>query len=88
MNFKRRVEVVRAMETLARCVNDENVFEGWLMVGVADGDITNDTVDEDLDIYTDDKTFSELMGYFLTLMSRAKKSGGLYADRIVSSNDY
>ena len=84
MNFKRRVEVVRAMETLARCINDENIFDSWLMCGVADGDINEDTEDEDLECYTDDASFAELMGLFLRLMKRAEKSGGLYCDRVVS----
>lgn len=30
-----RKKVVLAMEMLARCINDEDVFEGWLMNGVA-----------------------------------------------------
>lgn len=84
MNFKRRVEVVKAMETLARCINDEDIFESWLMVGVADGDINEDTEDEELEWYCEDTPFAELMGLFLRLMRRAEKSGGLYCDKIVS----
>lgn len=84
MNTKKRLEVVRAMETLARCINDEDIFESWLMVGVADGDIDKDTPDEYLEYYAEDKTFAELMGLFLRLMRRAEESGGLYCDNIVS----
>lgn len=84
MNAKARYEMVRAMETIARAVNDEDVFEGWLMCGVADGDIDETTTDDELEYYIEDGTFSELMGTFLRVMSRAKKSGGLYADGIVS----
>ena len=84
MNLKKRAEVVRAMETLARCVNDEEIFESWLMCGVADGDITSETTDEDLEYYCEDDNFSELMGRFLRLMTRARKSGGLYKDGVVS----
>ena len=84
MNLKKRAEVVRAMETLARCVNDEEVFESWLMCGVADGDITSETTDEDLEYYCEDDNFSDLMGLFLRLMMRARKSGGLYEDGVVS----
>jgi hypothetical protein len=36
---KERVELVRAMELIARAVNDEDVFMTWLISGVADGDI-------------------------------------------------
>lgn len=84
MNLSRRTKVVRAMETIARCVNDEEVFYRWLLCGVADGDIDDDTTDEDLEYYCEDKTFADLMERFLDLMTAAKKSGGLYEDKIVS----
>ena len=84
MNKSVRTEVVRAMETLARCVNDEMVFESWLICGVADGDIDETTTDDELEYYIEDETFAELMGTFLNVMARAKKSGGLYVDRVVS----
>ena len=84
MNLSRRAKVVRAMETIAKCINDEEVFYPWLLCGIADGDIDDDTTDEDLEYYCEDKTFADLMERFLDLMNAAKKSGGLYEDRIVS----
>lgn len=84
MKVKTRTKVVRAMETLARAVNDEMVFEEWLMCGVADGDIDTITEDEDLEYYIEDETFAELMGTFLHVMKNAYKSGGLYVDGVVS----
>lgn len=84
MNLSVRAELVRAMETVARSVNDEDVFYRWLLCGVADGDIDEDTTDEDLEYYCEDKTFADLMERFLDLMTAAKRSGGLYEDRIVS----
>ena len=87
MNLSKRAKVVRAMETIARCVNDEEVFYRWLLCGIADGDINDDTTDEDLEYYCEDKTFADLMERFLDLMTAAKKSGGLYEDRIVSKYD-
>lgn len=84
MSLKTRAEMVRAMETVARAVNDEEVFYGWLLCCVADGDIDDDTTDEDLEYYCEDKTFADLMERFLDLMTRAKKNGGLYVDRVVS----
>lgn len=84
MKTRLRTEVVRAMETLARSVNDEEVFEEWLMCGVADGDIDATTEDEELEYYIEDDNFAELMGTFLRVMARAKKSGGLYVDGVVS----
>lgn len=87
MNISERIKVVRAMETIARCVNDESVFDYWLAMGVADGDITDDTTDEDLECYTDDENFADLMSDFLILMGKAGKSGGLYCDGVVSCSE-
>ena len=84
---KERTDLVRAMEKIARTVNNEEVFYSWLIAGVADGDIKNDTPDSDLEYYTEDDNFSELMNTFLELMCDAKDDGGLYADGIVSSKD-
>lgn len=88
MKVSERIKMVKAMEFIARQINDEMVFESWLMCGVADGDIeygdlTRDEVD---DYYIDDSNFAELMDLFLRLMVRAKKSGGLYCDGIVSKD--
>lgn len=85
MNIAERVKMVRAMETLCRNINDEYVFEYWLMYGVADGDIDEDTTDEEVAEYCeDDELFADLMNAFLHCMSRAYRSGGLYCDRVVS----
>ena len=90
MNTIERMKMVKAMEFVTRQVNDEEVFESWLLCGVADGDITygdlevKDSDLEELDYYIEDDHFAELMELFLSVMSRAKKSGGLYCDEIVS----
>lgn len=87
MNIKQKMErlqMVKAMEYIARCVNDDEIFEGWLTSGVADGDIlfgevavkTDDL--ESLYYYIEDENFVELMECFLRVMARAKKCGGLY----------
>ncbi len=85
MNKKERCAIVRAMDLLARAINDEDIFEAWLIEGVADGDIEEDTTDEELDYYIEDEAFADLMDLFLHIMSKAKKSGGLYVDRVVSN---
>ena len=85
MDTKERCDLVRAMEKLARAVNDELVFEEWLISGVADGDIEDGTEDEELDYYVnDDAVFADLMDTFLHVMKGAYKSGGLYVDGVVS----
>ena len=81
-----RIKMVKAMEYIARQVNDEEVFEGWLMCGVADGDITYGDLDggEVDEYYTEDGHFRDLMDCFLRLMASAKRSGGLYCGGMVS----
>ena len=84
MNLKIRAKVVRAMDLLCRCINDEDVFIPWLSVGVA-GDITSETTDEDLEYYCEDENLAELMYYFLRRMKYAAKDG-LYVDGVVSKD--
>lgn len=86
INKAKRIQMVRAMELLARAVNDETAFYPWLLCGVADEDINEDgsTPDEELEFYAEDDVFAELMGTFLRVMSRAHKSGGLYFDDVLS----
>ena len=81
-----RRKMVVCMEYIARQINDEDVFEGWLMGGVADGDIRYGDLDFSNvdDYYVDDTPFKELMGCFLRRMSSAWRSGGLYCGGIVS----
>lgn len=80
-----RASVVRAMDTLVNCINDEDIIMAWLSCGVADGDITKETTDEDLECYyEDDEDYRQLMGLFLRLMNRARQSGGLYSDRVTT----
>lgn len=84
---KERAELVRAMETVARCINDEDIFMGWLMNGVADEDIVSETTLEEIDEmgYTDAGTLRCLMDCFLRCMIRASKSGGLYCGGVTST---
>ncbi len=87
MNVKERANAVRAMEMLVRSVNNEELIEPWLMCGVADGDIDENTTDDDLECYLDDDTFADLMYLFTKIMSRAHKDGGLYIDKVVSRDE-
>lgn len=94
MKLQDRVKMVKAMEFICRQINDEDVFDGWLMNGVADGDIkygdfSVDNLEEDDATYyaEDDDTFADLMACFLRRMARAKKSGGLYCDGVTSTEE-
>jgi len=85
MNIKARADMVRAMDLIARSINDEEIMMTWLTYGVADGDIKEDTTDEDLEhYYEDDEDFADLMDTFLYLMHRAMKDG-LYVDKVLSN---
>jgi len=88
-NLLKRAEVVKAMDTMARCINNGDVFEPWLMCGVADGDIKDNTsLDEIVETgYCEDVVFKDLMTLFLKLMNRASVDG-LYTDGIVSDTKY
>lgn len=90
MDIVKRAELVKAMEVIARAVNDEDVFiHIWFNDGVADGDLTPPPAGEDWDneyglgYYIQDKEFADLMDTFLYLMRKAQK-GGLYCDGVIS----
>ena len=85
MNRTERAKMILAMEFIARQINDENVFDRWLMCGVADGDIPYGGMNiEDVDeYYLKDSTFEDVMSCFLRCMKGAYNSGGLYCDDVV-----
>lgn len=90
MNRTERIRMVKVMEFIARNLNDEEVLEGWLLGGVADGDIRYGDLSvgpedaEDLEYYIEDEAFADLMQTFLRAMKRGHRSGGLYCDGVVS----
>lgn len=88
MDATERKKMVLAMEFIARQINNEEVFEGWLMCGVADGDLEYGEWDVDNvdDYYIEDGPFKDLMSCFLRRMSGAYRSGGLYCDKVVSES--
>lgn len=79
MRDKSIADTIRAMDKLARCVNDEELFVGyWLALGVPDESITDETTDDEiLDMYPDKESIEELTEVFLNLMVMAQKDGGL-----------
>lgn len=91
MKREEQMKMVKAMEYIAHQLNDEEIFESWLVDGVADGDIEYGDLSaeagEDMDYYLEDQHFSDLMDTFLRCMYAAKKHGGLYCDRVVSGVD-
>ena len=84
-----RKKMVLAMEYIARQINDEEVFMGWLMTGVADEDLKYGEWDPEVveDYYIEDDNFRDLMSCFLRRMTGARKSGGLYCNGIVADGE-
>lgn len=91
MNKTERIKAIKAMEFLARQINDEDVFLGWLYNGVADGDIAYGDLsvspedEENLGWLCEDDEFADLLAVFLGRMARAHKSGGLYCDGVIDN---
>lgn len=90
MNYITRVKMVKAMEFIARQLNDELIFDNWLAYGVGDGTISpcdlSSFIDEDIRYYIEnDAVFADTMDTFLLIMSEAYgNKSGLYCDGIVS----
>ncbi len=77
--LKERVKLLRAMETIARCVNDEDVFELWLAEGIPDGEIKENTTDEEIEWLAEDTdSMLDIMDTFVKLMKNTYRNGGLY----------
>ncbi len=93
MNRIERISMVKAMEYIIRNLNDEELVNGWLASGVADGDIEYGDLqaatlidDESIDYYIEDDNFADLMYVFLSIMHVACKFGGLCCDGIVDKS--
>lgn len=84
-----RKKMVLAMEYIARQINNEDIFESWLMIGVGDGDINYGSFDMDEvdEAYIEDDYFREMMECFLRVMRRAAVDGGLYCGKIVTRDE-
>lgn len=86
-NMHIRAEAIRAMDFLARSINDERIcLDYWLCDGVADGDVNGAETDEELDFYTEEDNFVEITMLFVRCMNMARKDG-LYIDNVVFWDD-
>lgn len=78
-----RAEAIRAMDFLARSINDEVIcIDYWFCDGVADGDVNGAETDEDLDYYTEEDNFVEIAMLFVRCMNMARKDG-LYIGNVM-----
>ena len=87
---KAQAKMIIEMDDVARCINDENIIESWMMGGVPDGDIPyKDTISmEDLDEISemyDEYDFKVFIGCFLRCMKSAGRDG-LYLDGVIADN--
>lgn len=75
-NVAKRTELIKAMDMIARRINDEHILIGnWFVCGVPDGLVKEG--DESIAGYTDDETLKNFMDCFIRCMVKASKSGGL-----------
>lgn len=84
MNKPERLELLRAIDLLARSCNDERVIDYWLTEGIADGSASSD---KELDFYTYDDNLAEVMDAFLETMHLARENGGLYCDGVTNDTE-
>ena len=88
MDLKSRVATVRAMDEIMRSLNDENKMMTWLMYGVPDGEIDENTKDEELYwLVEEDKSFADLMYWFIRIMNKVSPNGGMWVDGICSKEE-
>ena len=90
-NKRERAELLMAMDRIATCFNDEELYyDYWRVSGIADGDIIygehRGCHDENVDClmnddwYMDDVNFSNIINTFMLATALARHDGGLYCD--------
>lgn len=88
INFKERVSVIRAMDTIVRSLNDEEYVAWWLEDGVPDGEIDEKTTDEELYwLVDDDKSFADIMSTFIKIMRKQPVNGTMWVDNVLSKEE-
>lgn len=88
MTDKEKIRIgkeIRAMDTLVRCLNDEELFMSWLSLGVADGDCE---YYDDLGLYEEyyednEEDFKEMVVLFRNLIKESEEDG-LYIGDVVA----
>lgn len=88
INLKERVSVIRAMDTIIRSLNDERDILWWLDSGVPDGEINEETTDEELYwLVDDDESFADIMSTFIKIMRRQPVNGAMWVDNVLSKEE-
>ena len=88
INLKERVSVIKAMDTIVRSLNDEEYVAWWLEDGVPDGEIDEETTDEELYwLVDDDESFADIMSTFIKIMRRQPVNGAMWVDNVLSKEE-
>jgi hypothetical protein len=88
INLKERVSVIRAMDTIVRSLNDERDILWWLDSGVPDGEINEETTDEELSwLVDDDDSFADIMSTFIKIMRRQPVNSAMWVDNVLSKEE-
>ena len=66
----KKAELLKAMDVLARSINNEDIVDSWLLGGIPDGTTEDEYID-----YVDD--IDDIAACFLRCMKRAQEDGGL-----------
>ena len=64
MDRKKRCEILRAMDLIARTLNNDPLYTEWMIEAVIDEDMTDQTTDKDLEGYVkNDDEFAGILFY-------------------------
>lgn len=86
MDRKKRCEILRAMDLIARTLNNDPLYTEWMIEAVIDEDMTDQTTDKDLEGYVkNDDEFAGILYTFLHVMSEAFQQDGLTVDGVASA---
>ena len=88
INFKERISTIKAMDVIIRSLNDERDILWWLEDGVPDGEINEETTDEELYwLVDDDESFADIMSTFIKIMKRQPVNGAMWVDNVLSKEE-
>lgn len=88
INYKERVATVKAMDAIVRSLNDEGYLMNWLELGVPDGEVDDNTRDEDLYwLVENNDDFGDLMHTFVCIMKSQPKNNAMYVDGVFSTEN-
>jgi hypothetical protein len=88
INFKERIAVIKAMDLIIHNLNDERDIFWWLENGVPDGEINEDTPEEDLQwLVEEDDMFADIMSTFTKIMRRQPVNGAMWVDNVLSKEE-